>query len=58
MSVYMYRRNVSTNLNVRKCAYIYIYIYCRVCLHMIYSYIEREIGFNVLIAQLIIAILI
>ena len=44
MSVYMYRRNVSTNLNVRKCAYIYIY--CRVCVHMIYSYIEREIGFN------------
>ena len=58
MSVYMYRRNVSNDLNVRKCAYIYIYIYiyCRVCLHMIYSYIEREIGFNVLIAQLIIAI--
>ena len=42
----MYRRNLSKNLNVRMCAYIYIY--CRVCLHMIYSFIEGEIckGFN------------
>ena len=46
MSVYMYRRNVSNDLNVRMCAYIYILQ--SMFTYDLFLYIEREIckGFN------------